>query len=60
MSISKSVCINSPELFSEELWAGWEGGVGLGAGLPLAAAMGSLLLGIPILLGVVGLTHVGT
>ena len=36
------------------------GGVGLGAGLPLAAAMGSLLLGIPILLGVVALTHVGT
>ena len=36
------------------------GGVGLGAGLPLAAAMGSLLLGIPILLGVLGLTHMGT
>ncbi|MFC1790862.1 hypothetical protein ACFL0I_00125 [Gemmatimonadota bacterium] len=36
------------------------GGVGLGAGLPLAAALGSLLLGIPILLGVMGLTHMGT
>jgi len=36
------------------------GGVGLGAGLPLAAALGSLLLGIPILLGVIGLTHMGT
>lgn len=36
------------------------GGVGLGAGLPLAAALGSLLLGIPILLGVAGLTHIGT
>ena len=36
------------------------GGVGLGVGLPLAAALGSLLLGIPILLGVIGLTHMGT
>ena len=46
-------------LFSGTL-GGVGGGVGFGAGLPLAAALGSLLLGIPILLGVFGLTHIGT
>jgi len=46
-------------LFSGTL-GGVGGGVGFGAGLPLAAALGSLLLGIPILLGVLGLTHMGT
>ena len=31
---SKSVCISSPELFSEALWAGWEGGWGSVPGSP--------------------------
>ncbi len=35
-------------------------GVGFGAGFPLAMALGSLLLGVPIVLGTVGLTHMAT